>query len=196
MTQATENKCKCGKPMVAKKAQYGLTVLVCDSCGTAKPYAHLQHKLPGIEPGRQAVRVRTKRSEHDEQAALFDLCATYEGRFPILRWVFAIPNGALCGFAQITKRNGRTFRYSPQGEKLKREGRKAGVPDIHLPMQAHGYIGLWIEMKLPGETPSAEQKIWQNGLRDLGHFVTLAYSTDEAWAILCWYAGIEPAKAS
>jgi hypothetical protein len=69
--------------------------------------------------------------EDAEQAALFDWART--AKIKQLRWLHAIPNGG--------KRNIR------EAARLKRQGVKAGVADIFLPVPVPPYHGLYIEMK-------------------------------------------------
>lgn len=70
-----------------------------------------------------------KHQEEKEQEALFQ----WAGYIPGLRWMHAIPNG------------GR--RDAREAARLKRQGVKAGVSDIFLPMPKGCYHGLYIEMK-------------------------------------------------
>lgn len=67
--------------------------------------------------------------EDAEQAALFD----WARHIPELRWLFAIPNGG--------KRNIR------EAARFKRQGVKAGVADVYLPVAKPPYHGLFIELK-------------------------------------------------
>ena len=43
---------------------------------------------------------------------------------------------------------------------LKRQGVKAGVPDLHLPVARGGYHGLYIELKVGDNTTTKKQKDW------------------------------------
>lgn len=73
-------------------------------------------------------------TEHGEQMAVFCWASLNRERFPVLRWMFAIPNGGGRGMAQ--------------GAAFKAEGVKAGVSDICLPVpNREGSNGLFIEMK-------------------------------------------------
>lgn len=72
-----------------------------------------------------------KHLEDAEQTALFDWAKHY----PVLDWLFAVPNGG--------KRN------KFEAARLKRQGVKAGVYDVFLPVPVKPYAGLWIEMKRP-----------------------------------------------
>ncbi|MBT8449564.1 MAG: VRR-NUC domain-containing protein [Gammaproteobacteria bacterium] len=70
-----------------------------------------------------------KHDEDDEQAALFDWAAY----IPALRWLHAIPNGG--------------NRNPIEAKRLKRQGVRAGVSDVFLPVPVPPYHGMYIEMK-------------------------------------------------
>lgn len=117
-------------------------------------------------------------SEHSEQAALFDWAAWQAnlGREP-LRWLFAIPNGEL--------------RKKSVAAKLKEEGVKSGVPDIFLPYPSRGgHHGLFIEMKIKPNKPSAGQIDYLEWLAGCGYLAMVAYGFDEARAIIENYLGM------
>ena len=106
--------------------------------------------------------------EHNEQAALFRWAAMSERKYPELKLLYAIPNGGL--------------RNIVVARKLKAEGMRAGVPDIHLPVAAGKYIGLWIEMKAGRNKPSVAQNLFLKSLATLGHKTAVCYNWDEARA--------------
>ena len=66
-------------------------------------------------------------SEAQEQAAVIEYCEFIH--VP----VFHIPNGG--------------YRNAREAANLKRQGVKAGVPDLCIPVAKGGYHGLYIEMK-------------------------------------------------
>jgi len=61
-------------------------------------------------------------------------------------YLFAVPNGG--------KRNPR------EAARMKAEGVKAGVSDLILPLQRQGRAGLFLELKAPGNKPTAQQSAW------------------------------------
>jgi hypothetical protein len=69
--------------------------------------------------------------------------------------LLAIPMGG--------KRNPR------EAARLKAEGAKAGVSDLLLPLRRQGFGSFWLEMKAPGEKPSAKQRAWLEAMRLAGH---------------------------
>lgn len=68
-----------------------------------------------------------------------------------LEWLHSIPNGGL--------------RDKITAGKLKAEGVKKGVPDIHLPYSVGKWHGLYIEMKKPSLKPKTD-KAKKGGLSD------------------------------
>lgn len=71
--------------------------------------------------------------ESGHQEALFSWAAYQQGRMPELEYLHHVPNGGKRDKATATA--------------LKRQGVKAGVPDIVLPAVRAGYHGLYIELK-------------------------------------------------
>ena len=123
--------------------------------------------------------------ESKEQQALFTWAKLNENKIPQLKLMFHIPNGG--------KRNAR------EAARLKREGVKAGVPDIFLPVSQVNkinnmmsiYNGLFIEMKINKNKPTKNQKKWIDALTAYGYKVEICYSWIEAANIICDYLGIK-----
>lgn len=105
-------------------------------------------------------------SEHNEQCALFDWTYAMQGQIPALANLFAIPNGG--------------HRHIKTATKLKREGVRAGVPDVFLAWPNGIYAGLWIEMKWGKNTPTDSQAEWLERLTSAGYCTAICYSFDEA----------------
>lgn len=135
-------------------------------------------------------------TEHAHQAALMqwvavegvDICGE------ALRTLYAIPNGGNYGGNRAA------------GSRMKAEGLKSGVPDLHWPYPVvikgqefldRMYHGLWIEMKKPGLESSKnggcsdKQLIWHERLRRQGHAVCVAYGWQAARLCIWWYANGE-----
>ena len=100
--------------------------------------------------------------ESGHQEALFSWAAYRTGLMPELQYMYHVPNGG--------KRDKATAAV------LKRQGVKAGVPDIMLPAARAGYHGLYIELKAGSNTTTANQKSWLKFLRQQGHYTAICYS--------------------
>lgn len=96
-----------------------------------------------------------RQKERAVQKSVFDEAAARAGQD--YRWglLLAIPNG----------------QYRP-GQAME-PGLKAGVPDVFLPVAAHGFHGLWIELKVDGNEPDADQWRWLKALANEGYAVWL-----------------------
>ena len=132
---------------------------------------------------RRAVTGLPVPTEHEEQAAVFTWIESAASRWPELHTAFAIPNFA--------GHMGRASTRLRAGAKAKREGRKAGVPDLVLPVARHEYHGLFIEMKRQrGGSVSPEQKDWHHALREQGYAVYVCKGAFAAITVLTAY--LEP----
>jgi hypothetical protein len=113
-------------------------------------------------------------TEHEEQVALMRLVELHRGRWPELGMLYAIPNGG--------KRSKIT------GAILKREGQKAGVPDLCLPVPRGEYHGLYIEMKRQKKSSiSPEQVQWIAALRGQGYRAEICLGAAAAWEVIQEY---------
>lgn len=124
--------------------------------------------------------------EHEHQKALIQWA--YRTRLPaapdvkpgstVGDYLFAIPLGG--------KRPPR------EAARLKAEGAKAGVCDLMLPLRRQNSAGLWLEMKAPGNTPTALQSAWIDRMELAGYCATWRDSWIEAAALIAWYVGVTP----
>lgn len=120
-------------------------------------------------------------TEHSEQVALFEWAEWMinTGKYPELKWMFAVPNGGL--------------RHKATAAKLKAEGVKAGVPDILLPVKSiWNETGLAIEMKFGKNKTTKNQDKWLAGLKELGWRVAICYSFEEAQETIESYIDPKP----
>lgn len=117
-------------------------------------------------PSRKPPATRTGASEHEEQVALFRWVRENEAAVPELALLYAVPNGG--------------HRRRAVAVKLKAEGVRPGVPDIHLPVARGGFHGLWIEMKVGRNTMTGHQKAFTQRLREQGHRVEVCYGAETA----------------
>lgn len=114
-----------------------------------------------------------KASEHQVQSAFFD----WARRHPVARRAYAIPNGG--------------HRHVVVASKLKAEGVRKGVLDIHLPVPRGGAHGLWIEMKAGAGRMTPEQATEAGALVADGFAVAVCWDTLSAIAITQQYlAGV------
>lgn len=111
--------------------------------------------------------------ESGHQEAIFSWCDYNRGKYPELALLYHVPNGG--------KRDAATARA------LKRQGVKAGVPDLVLPVARSGYHGLYIELKAGKNKPTELQKWWLEKLHDQGYFVMVCYGWEEAVQALSTY---------
>lgn len=115
--------------------------------------------------------------ESFEQSNLFKWAAFNQKKHPVLQLMFAIPNGIhTTGWA---------------GLRAKREGVKAGVPDIFVPVPRRGFHGLFIEMKrAKGGTTGDNQEAWIAALRIQGYQCEVCHGWAEAKDVLVNYLGL------
>lgn len=112
-----------------------------------------------------ARNVRIDR-EGGAQEMLFRWITYQLDEYPELALLYHIPNGG--------KRDAKTATI------LKRQGVKAGVPDLHLPVARGGYHGLYIELKVGDNTTTKKQKDWIRELNKQGYLAVVCYGWDEA----------------
>lgn len=99
-------------------------------------------------------------TESEEQKNLFLWATLSAGAHPELRLMYHIPN------------EGK--RSSVTGARMKREGLKAGVPDICLPVARQGCHGLYIELKRQkGGRVEKHQLEWLEALKNEGYCVAV-----------------------
>jgi hypothetical protein len=118
-------------------------------------------------------------AEHEEQAVVIQWANLMSGQYPELGLLFAIPNGAKLPFFKTQGRNGKTYRWSPEAEKLKAEGLKPGVPDMMLPVARKGFHGLFIEAKYKDNKPSPAQTAFLDALAGQGYLAVVCWSAEE-----------------
>jgi hypothetical protein len=104
--------------------------------------------------------------ESGQQEALFVWAAYNTQRMPELEYMHHIPNGG--------KRDAKT------AVALKRQGVKAGVPDICLPAPRGEYHGLYIELKAGKNKTTEKQSRWLEYLHDHGYYTAICYGWELA----------------
>ena len=93
--------------------------------------------------------------EAREQEWLFRWAEVKALQYPELSLLYHIPNGG--------KRNAK------EAANLKRQGVKAGVPDLCLPVARGKYHGVYIELKAGKNTTTAKQDEWIQKLDEQGY---------------------------
>lgn len=88
---------------------------------------------------------------------------------------YAIPNGG--------KRN------PSEAAHMKRQGVRAGVPDLCIPRASGGYHGLYIELKVGKNKPTDNQVAWIKRLRAEGYAAFVCYGADSAISCIKTYLG-------
>lgn len=121
-----------------------------------------------------------KHLEHNHQAALFEWIEWMMIKDPRFAAIFAVPNGS--------------YRHKWTAAKLKREGVRAGVPDIFVSVPSTvvnvNYPGMYIELKTGSNKPTELQLTWHRRLRLYGYLVVVCYGFEEAKRAILNYFGI------
>ena len=115
--------------------------------------------------------------EANEQEALFRWAWFARGTHPELDLLYHIPNGG--------------SRNRIEAANLKRQGVKAGVPDLCLPVARERYHGLYIEMKYGKNKPSGEQNKWLDALSKQGYAVAVCYGWESAQKVITKYLNLK-----
>jgi hypothetical protein len=115
---------------------------------------------------KERLATVAKTTEHQIQKSLIRWANVMKLNHPELELLFAVPNGG--------------WRGKASAGKIKAEGAKAGVPDLFLAYPAHGYSGMFIEMKTEKGRLSELQKVWIDRLSSVGYLCVVAYGLDEA----------------
>ncbi len=111
------------------------------------------------------MAIRTTGSESEEQQTLFQWAELMLNRYPPLALLYHVPNGGA--------------RSAATAGRLKAEGVKSGVPDLCLPAASGVYHGLYIEMKVKPNKPTAEQVWWLERLNAAGFYAAVCYGWQE-----------------
>lgn len=121
--------------------------------------------------------------EREEQATYFGwLHYLRHGAVRVGDFAFAVPNGSYL-FGDASKR-------AIQGAALRRQGVRAGVPDVVLPIPIKPWHGLFLEFKRiggPKPQPGDDQSLWHAKLRSMGYYVAVVFGFEQAKAITLEY---------
>jgi len=72
---------------------------------------------------------------------------------------------------------------------MKREGVLSGVSDVMLPVARNGWHGLYVELKVKGNTTSPSQKWWIAEMYKQGYLAVVCFGWVEAKDALEGYLG-------
>jgi len=148
---------------------------------TAPKSRHTPGQL--VMPGMSAVepnKAKREEPEFAEQREMFAFLKRYEGRYPDLHWVHAVPNG-LALLPTVAK-------------KAVEQGVRAGVFDTFTPCCRQGFPGLYVEMKYGGNDLSEPQRAFQRHLMKEGYKHNVAWHWIDAVSIILDYLGIQDAE--
>lgn len=119
----------------------------------------------------------SRQYEAAEQSTLIDWALRCRGKWPELELLFHIPNGG--------------SRNRAEAANLKRQGVKAGVPDLFLPAARGKYHGLFIEMKHGKNKPTEAQRQWIAALNKQGYAAVVCYGFEDARAAVEEYLSLK-----
>lgn len=131
----------------------------------------------GAEGVSGASRKKPANGEHQEQKTLFDFIRLHEGQHPELTLIYAIPNGGK--------------RHVGVARKLKAEGVRAGVADIHVPIPRRGFYGMWVEMKYGKNKLTIDQRVFLAAMSNRGYCTAVCYSWIDAAKEIFEYLGLK-----
>lgn len=117
-----------------------------------------------------------KRCEATEQERVINWATFYAKDFQELDLLYHVPNGG--------------SRNQLEAANLKRQGVKAGVPDLVLPVPRQQFHGLYVEMKWGKNTTTEKQDWWLEQLQQQGYETAVCWSAEEAMDVIAEYMGI------
>ena len=115
-------------------------------------------------------------TEAQHQTALINWTSLVAKKYPELKLLHHIPNGG--------------SRNKLEAINLKRQGVKAGVPDLCLPVPRGRYHGLYIELKTEKGRTSKYQKQWISELIAQGYLVEVCRGWQSAVSVLERYMNL------
>lgn len=132
--------------------------------------------MEGIKRADKNKTSKQRVTEAEEQKALIQWAKFQEKKYPELKLLYHCPNGGT--------------RNKLEAANLKRQGVKAGVPDLFLPVSRNNKHGLFLEMKVGRNKCTDNQKKWIRKLLEQGYEVKVCYSCEEAIQIIKKYLNI------
>lgn len=132
--------------------------------------------MEGIKRADKNKTSKQRVTEAEEQKALIQWAKFQEKKYPELKLLYHCPNGGT--------------RNKLEAANLKRQGVKAGVPDLFLPVPRNNKHGLFLEMKVGRNKCTDNQKKWIRALMEQNYEVKVCYSCEEAINVIKRYLGI------
>jgi glycerophosphoryl diester phosphodiesterase len=153
--------------MIAATGGDGKTGLLTITMEDFRELIALQNRATAIAEKYNTTTEKIAQHMNHPESELQQACVKwFRLQYPqYAKLLFAIPNGG--------KRN------AFEAARLKAEGVVAGVPDLMLAVVTAYQIGIFIEMKSPGEKPTAKQLEIQYLLMYQGYQVAICRSFDE-----------------
>lgn len=115
-------------------------------------------------------------AQHQTNIFKWALQPSVRSKYPCLKLLHHIPNGG--------------SRNKIEAANLKRQGVKAGVPDLHLPVARGQYHSLYIELKNETGTTSSEQEWWGDELSKENNFCEVCHGWESAVRVVEWYLNL------
>lgn len=126
----------------------------CRNCG-AELMENMSHSFRENGEWKSSEQIQNKRKcvqhEAKQQELLFEWAHMAKCTYPELDMMYHVPNGG--------------SRNEIEAAKLKKQGVKKGVPDIHLPVARGKYHSIYIEMKVRPNKPTSTQLEWITRLK-------------------------------
>ena len=129
----------------------------------------------------RSVTKRHIQHEAVDQETVFQWAALMRPRYPELYLLYHIPNGG--------------SRNALEAANLKRQGVKAGVPDLCLPVARGKYHGLYIELKHGKNETTDLQKKWIASLQKQDYAAAVCYGWEQAVEVISKYLEMRGKKA-
>ena len=139
------------------------------------------------DTANETLSAEEYRSRHMSEEAIHKAVVDWADRQaaaePALQMLFHVPNGG--------------SRHVAEAEKLRQMGTRQGVPDLLLPVSRLGghdaacerieYSGLALELKSPSGRLRGTQAWWLKRLKEQGWAVAVAWTVEDAIAVLSGY---------
>jgi hypothetical protein len=139
-------------------------------------------KSEDVPKAARPSRARKNELEGEEQAQLIE---RFRREFPdVGELLIHIPNGG-------------SRKNAFEGWRLKKQGVRAGVSDLLLPVARGGYFGLWIEFKAAPPNDAAvsdSQEKWVDEMLAQGYSAHICLGVEAAMQVLIAYLALPPTR--